>query len=155
MEAIADLPMLNDMDADYSPQYVKLARILRDKIEAGQYKHLGPLPALDSPANTGSPCGWHGTRWRCSPPTATSAALALLPPTESLGKPSRDPGIGHGNGAPVHGPGGYSVGRRQVFTASAMVAQWIGLRALACPRAHTVKPSAETAGDGHPSGPWR
>ena len=47
MEAIADLPMLNDMDADYSPQYVKLARILRAKIEAGQYKHGDPLPAAD------------------------------------------------------------------------------------------------------------
>ena len=45
MEAISDLPMLHDMDADYSPQYVKLARILRDKIESGQYKHGDPLPA--------------------------------------------------------------------------------------------------------------
>ena len=36
MEAISDLPMLNDMDADYSPQYVKLARILRDKIKSGE-----------------------------------------------------------------------------------------------------------------------
>lgn len=39
MDAIADLPMLNDMDADYSPQYVKLARILRAKIESGIYEH--------------------------------------------------------------------------------------------------------------------
>ena len=31
MEAISDLPMLNDMNADYSPQYVKLARIIRGK----------------------------------------------------------------------------------------------------------------------------
>ena len=38
MEAISDLPMLHDIDADYTPQYVKLARILRDKIESGQYK---------------------------------------------------------------------------------------------------------------------
>jgi len=45
MEAISDLPMLYDMDADYSPQYVKLARILRDKIMAGEYKHLSSLPA--------------------------------------------------------------------------------------------------------------
>jgi DNA-binding GntR family transcriptional regulator len=35
--------MLHDMDADYSPQYVKLARILRDKITSGQYKHGDPL----------------------------------------------------------------------------------------------------------------
>ena len=39
MEAISDLPMLHDLDADYSPQYVKLARILRDKID------LRPVPA--------------------------------------------------------------------------------------------------------------
>jgi DNA-binding GntR family transcriptional regulator len=37
MEAITDLPMLNDIDADYSPQYVKLARILRAKITSGDY----------------------------------------------------------------------------------------------------------------------
>jgi DNA-binding GntR family transcriptional regulator len=45
VEAISDLPMLHDMDADYSPQYVKLARVLRDKITSGQYKHGDPLPA--------------------------------------------------------------------------------------------------------------
>lgn len=39
MEAISGLPMLNDIDADYSPQYVKLARILRAKITAGDYLH--------------------------------------------------------------------------------------------------------------------
>jgi DNA-binding GntR family transcriptional regulator len=47
VEAIADLPMLNDIDADYSPQYVKLARILRAKIESGQHKQDDPLPATD------------------------------------------------------------------------------------------------------------
>jgi DNA-binding GntR family transcriptional regulator len=47
VEAIADLPMLNDIDADYSPQYVKLARILRSKIESGQHKHADTLPASD------------------------------------------------------------------------------------------------------------
>jgi DNA-binding GntR family transcriptional regulator len=45
VEAISDLPMLDDMDADYSPQYVKLARILRDKIESGHYQHGDHLPA--------------------------------------------------------------------------------------------------------------
>jgi DNA-binding transcriptional MocR family regulator len=45
VEAISDLPMLNDIDADYSPQYVKLARILRTKIESGQYKTGNPMPA--------------------------------------------------------------------------------------------------------------
>ncbi len=47
MEKIADLPMLNDIDADYTPQYVKLARILRDKIESGHYQHGEDLPAAE------------------------------------------------------------------------------------------------------------
>jgi DNA-binding transcriptional MocR family regulator len=47
VEAISDLPMLDDMDADYSPQYVKLARIVRDKIKTGEYKHLDSLPGPD------------------------------------------------------------------------------------------------------------
>lgn len=46
MEAISDLPMLHDMDADYSPQYVKLARILRAKIEAGEYRSGDRITAL-------------------------------------------------------------------------------------------------------------
>ena len=45
MAAISDVPMLHDMDADYTPQYVKLARILRSKIESGEYEHGEPLPA--------------------------------------------------------------------------------------------------------------
>jgi DNA-binding FadR family transcriptional regulator len=45
MDAISGLPMLDDIDADYSPQYVKLARIIRAKIEAGQYKHGQRMPA--------------------------------------------------------------------------------------------------------------
>jgi DNA-binding GntR family transcriptional regulator len=45
VEAISDLPMLDDMDADYTPQYVKLARIIRGKIESGDYKHGNPIPA--------------------------------------------------------------------------------------------------------------
>jgi DNA-binding GntR family transcriptional regulator len=47
MTEISDLPLLHDIDADYTPQYVKLARILRDKIEAGQYKPDNVLPAAD------------------------------------------------------------------------------------------------------------
>lgn len=42
---ISDLPMLHDIDADYSPQYVKLARVLRDKIESGEYHCGDVLPA--------------------------------------------------------------------------------------------------------------
>ena len=45
MEAIANPPMLHDMDADYSPQYVKLARALRDKIASGALRHRDALPA--------------------------------------------------------------------------------------------------------------
>ena len=47
MADIADLPMLHDIDADYSPQYVKLARLLRDKIVAGEYRRGDILPAAD------------------------------------------------------------------------------------------------------------
>jgi DNA-binding GntR family transcriptional regulator len=46
MEAISDLPMHNDIDADYSPQYVKLARIIRAKIESGDYKRGEPVSAV-------------------------------------------------------------------------------------------------------------
>ena len=45
MAAISDLPTPHDLDADYSPQYVKLARILRDKIKGGEYRHGAKLPA--------------------------------------------------------------------------------------------------------------
>jgi len=47
MADIADLPMLHDIDADYSPQYVKLARVLRDRIESGRYRRGDILPAAD------------------------------------------------------------------------------------------------------------
>ena len=46
-EAISELPMLNDMDADYSPQYVKLARILRGKIKTGELGRFATLRASD------------------------------------------------------------------------------------------------------------
>lgn len=39
--------MFHDIDADYTPQYVKLARILRDKIKSGEYKRGDTLPAAD------------------------------------------------------------------------------------------------------------
>lgn len=45
MEAISDLPMHNDIDADYSPQYVKLARVIRSKIVCGEYRCGDPIPA--------------------------------------------------------------------------------------------------------------
>jgi DNA-binding GntR family transcriptional regulator len=53
MNAISGPPMPHDMDADYSPQYVKLARVLRDKIRAGNLKHSDPLPAISLAAEYG------------------------------------------------------------------------------------------------------
>jgi DNA-binding GntR family transcriptional regulator len=47
MTEISDLPMLHDIDADYSPQYVKLARILRDKIVVGDHRQGDSLPVAD------------------------------------------------------------------------------------------------------------
>jgi DNA-binding GntR family transcriptional regulator len=47
MADISDLPMLHDIDADHSPQYVRLARALRGKIESGQYRRGDILPAAD------------------------------------------------------------------------------------------------------------
>ncbi len=47
MADISDLPMLHDIDADYPPQYVTLARILRSKIESGEYRRGDILPAAD------------------------------------------------------------------------------------------------------------
>ena len=53
MEAISDLPMLHDIDADYSPQYVKLARILRYKIESGHYQRGDNMPVASLAAEYG------------------------------------------------------------------------------------------------------
>jgi DNA-binding GntR family transcriptional regulator len=50
---ISDLPALSDIDADYSPQYVKLARALRDKIKSGDLKRPDTLPAFGLAADYG------------------------------------------------------------------------------------------------------
>ena len=47
MADISDLPTLHNIDADYSPQYVKLARLLRANIESGRYRRGDSLPAAD------------------------------------------------------------------------------------------------------------
>jgi hypothetical protein len=52
MAEISGLPMLHDIDADYSPWYVKLARIIRDKMESEQYKRELSSPPAISPMNT-------------------------------------------------------------------------------------------------------
>lgn len=53
MQAISDLPMLHDIDADYTPQYVKLARIIRSKIESGDLAYLARLPGAGLAAEYG------------------------------------------------------------------------------------------------------
>jgi DNA-binding GntR family transcriptional regulator len=44
---ISDLPMPHEIYADYSLQYVKLVRVLRGKIESGEYRQGDILPAAD------------------------------------------------------------------------------------------------------------
>jgi DNA-binding GntR family transcriptional regulator len=53
VKAISDLPMRHDMDADYSPQYVKLARIVRGQIISGRYKPGDELAAARLAAEHG------------------------------------------------------------------------------------------------------
>lgn len=68
---ISDLPMVDDTDADYSPQRVKLARILRAKISSGDLaQHRAACRRVR--ASTGCRLTSPWPRWRCSPPTATS-----------------------------------------------------------------------------------
>jgi hypothetical protein len=74
-EAISDLPMLNDMDADYSPQYVKLARILRDRIKSGDLSRFASLPAAHL-----------STDYHVSAPVAY-AALEMLAANRYVGRP--------------------------------------------------------------------
>jgi DNA-binding GntR family transcriptional regulator len=47
MPDISDLPMSHDIDADYSPQYVNLARAVRGRIESGEYRQSDTLPAAE------------------------------------------------------------------------------------------------------------
>ena len=75
-EAISDLPMLNDMDADYSPQYVKLARILRGKIKTGELARFTTLRASDL-----------ATEYHVSAPVAY-AALGTLAANRYIDRPT-------------------------------------------------------------------
>jgi DNA-binding GntR family transcriptional regulator len=47
MADISGPSMLHDIDADYLPQYVKLARVLPGKIESGEYRQGDILSAAD------------------------------------------------------------------------------------------------------------
>ena len=75
MAPISDLPMLNDMDADYSPQYVKLARTLRDKVESGELSRFAAMPASGLAAE-----------YHVSAPVAY-AALEMLAANHYVGRP--------------------------------------------------------------------
>jgi DNA-binding transcriptional MocR family regulator len=61
VDAISDLPMLHDIDADYSPQYIKLARILRCKIKSGHYQYGDALRSADLVSEHGvsAQVAWH------------------------------------------------------------------------------------------------
>lgn len=48
MTPLSAVPMPNDLDADYSPAFIKLARLLRDQIRSGEYKPGDELPPSNS-----------------------------------------------------------------------------------------------------------
>jgi DNA-binding GntR family transcriptional regulator len=76
VEAISSLPRPGDIDADYSPQYVRLARIVRAAIVAGGYRHGERVTAA---ALAG--------RYRVSNGVAL-AALAMLAANGYMGRPA-------------------------------------------------------------------
>jgi hypothetical protein len=80
VEGISSLPVPDDMDADYSPQYVKLARTLRAKINAGKLANSSTLPAPEV-----------ATAYRVSVRVA-HAALDMLAANDYLTRP---PGTRH------------------------------------------------------------
>ena len=53
MADISDLPMLHDIDADYSPQYVKLARTSAARPSPGTTARATPSKLPISSASTG------------------------------------------------------------------------------------------------------
>ena len=75
MEAISELPRRDDIDADYSPQYVKVARLVRDKITSGRYRHGDRVP-------TAALAREHGVSAR-----VTLQALAMLAANGYLARP--------------------------------------------------------------------
>ena len=66
VETISDLPTLNDIDANYSPRYVELARTIRDKIRSSRFQRGDALRSAD-------PVREHGVSAR-----AAGYALAML-----------------------------------------------------------------------------
>jgi DNA-binding transcriptional MocR family regulator len=76
VDGLSDLPMLHDMDADYSPQYVKLARVLREKIQSGELSRFMSLPASHL-----------ATEYRVSTRVAY-AALEMLAANRYIGRPN-------------------------------------------------------------------
>jgi hypothetical protein len=74
---LTSLPAADDMDADYSPQYVKLARRLRDDIRSGTLRRHDKVRAASLSAQYG-----------VSGPVAC-AALRMLAANGYLDKPDR------------------------------------------------------------------
>ena len=74
---VAVLPAPDDMDGDYSPQYVRLARRVRAGIESGALRHRDPVRAADLSAQQG-----------VSGPVAC-AALRMLAANGYVNKPGR------------------------------------------------------------------
>jgi hypothetical protein len=76
MEAISDLPMHNDMDADYSPQYVNSPVSSEPRSNPAISATKTTCRQLIWHDNMESPKGWFGKHSRCSPPTDTCIAQA-------------------------------------------------------------------------------
>jgi hypothetical protein len=74
---IGALPVPDDIDADYSPQYVKLARVLRGKITSGELSRSATLRACDL-----------ATGYGVSAPVA-GAALEMLAANRYVARPER------------------------------------------------------------------
>jgi hypothetical protein len=89
MTDVSDVPMLHDIDADYTPQCVKLASVLRSKIESVPYHLVLILCAGSSPtpASGSSRAGW------C---TCASSCAARPGPARASLRPrcSRSPATG-------------------------------------------------------------
>jgi GntR family transcriptional regulator len=58
MTPLSAIPLRNDLDADYSPAFIKLARLLREQIRSGEYK-----PGDELPPSSGLARAYGISRW--------------------------------------------------------------------------------------------
>jgi hypothetical protein len=65
VEAIAGLPMLNDIDAGYSPSTSSSPASSETRSSLASTSTPTPCPLLTWRRSTESLCGWHGMRWQC------------------------------------------------------------------------------------------